>query len=404
MKILFLLESFKLGGAERQALMLANSLQKKGYSIIICAYGTQDVLTTLCDKKGIYNIPISNNLLKIRFYNIIKFIFFVRHFTPDIILSYCTIPNITCSFIWRFTNAKACFWGQRDAGLSIYLQQKYPFAVNLSSLAIANSQAGANFLRSRGCTVDIKIIHNGVTLESPKQPRHKLRDSFGIAPNAILACMVANLTKNKQHSLLLKAWRAALDAKIISPDARLILAGRDDGEGEKLKALASQLKIENLVFFVGAVDDISSLLYAADIGILSSPSEGLPNAILEYMYAGLPVVASDIPGIKEALGENSPNLLFRADSIEEFSTALGKACCDSQWRTEAALYNKHRSRVFFSPEAMQKKYEKLFPDPLDKRPAIPLKVWKELGYWICRSLWNITKSLASEILKVFHLK
>ena len=75
------------------------------------------------------------------------------------------------------------------------------------------------------------------------------------------------------------------------------------GEGELmegLRELAGQLGIRDEVFFLGRCDNVADLLFASEIGVLSSKAEGFANAILEYMAADLPVVATDVGGARVA--------------------------------------------------------------------------------------------------------
>ncbi len=68
--------------------------------------------------------------------------------------------------------------------------------------------------------------------------------------------------------------------------------------------MAAELGIQKDVFFIGRCDNVANLLFASDIGVLSSKAEGFANAILEYMAGGLPVVATDVGGAREAVAED----------------------------------------------------------------------------------------------------
>ncbi len=132
--------------------------------------------------------------------------------------------------------------------------------------------------------------------------------------------MVANLHPGKDHETLLKAW--ALAVKQIKQPARLLLAGRFDNNYQKLSELVSQLEIEFYVTFLEQVDDIASLLRSSDLGILLSPFlnwEGTSNAILEYMLAGLPVIATDTPAIRDIVGPDNIDFLVPVGSISELA-------------------------------------------------------------------------------------
>jgi len=78
------------------------------------------------------------------------------------------------------------------------------------------------------------------------------------------------------------------------------------GEGElmeSLRELAANSESRMTCSFLGRCDRVADLLFASEIGVLSSKAEGFANAILEYMAAGLPVVATDVGGAREAISE-----------------------------------------------------------------------------------------------------
>ena len=78
----------------------------------------------------------------------------------------------------------------------------------------------------------------------------------------------------------------------------------------QVEALIQELKIVSSVRLVGEVPDLANLLGALDLGVFSSRFEGCPNGVLECMAAGLPVVATDIPGIIEAVGSDMKSYLI----------------------------------------------------------------------------------------------
>jgi glycosyltransferase involved in cell wall biosynthesis len=138
----------------------------------------------------------------------------------------------------------------------------------------------------------------------------------------------------------------------VGKSAVLVLAGRDDGKGMELKALCFDLGICDTVRFPGAVKDVPGLLQASDIGAFSSPSEGCPNGVLECMAMGLPVVGSDIPGVREALGSEEPRALVARNDEEAMATKLAPLLVDPELRCELGERNRQRIRDQFSYSRM----------------------------------------------------
>ena len=374
MKILFCLDSLELGGAERQALLLAEHLQSEGCDILLWGLGKPGKVSMLCDeKKIIWESKFSwiQKSLHKEIYGFLKMILDIKRFSPSIIIPFCTIPSLLCALTWRFTKTRACIWNERDIGLFHMLQQAYPFAFKLSTCIVANSIEGKNFLQKNyGDDLDIRVINNGVHISPPGETRKVWKEKLGAEESALIVCMVANIHKRKNHQLLIEAWNEAIISSIIPNNSMLVFAGHEF-DAEHLKNKVLNYGLQNNIKFLGAVDDIAGLLSAVDIGVLSSFNEGQPNALLEYMQAGLPIIASDLPCIRELL-QDTDSILFKNDSINDFIAAIEQMSFVDR-RREAGLRNREICKQKYLSEQMFAEYKTLFDELLNKkRPKLPL--------------------------------
>lgn len=177
-------------------------------------------------------------------------------------------------------------------------------AYRLAQRIVANAATVGEHLAGRGVPRDkIVVIHNGLdparAQVGPGWQRDEACRRFGLPPGLRYTTIVASLREVKDHATLLRA--AARVASQV-PDAGFALAG--EGElREALRAQAQALGIAARVFFIGHCDAVADLLGLSAVGVLCSRAEGFSNAILEYMAAGLPVVATDVGGAREALRE-----------------------------------------------------------------------------------------------------
>ncbi len=103
---------------------------------------------------------------------------------------------------------------------------------------------------------------------------------------------------------------------------------------------------------MGDVDDVAGLLGASDVGVLSSPLEGCPNAVLETMAAGLPMVGCDAPGVREALGDERRPFLVAAEDPDAFGAALARLCSDTALRDRLGRHNEERQRAVYGTDRM----------------------------------------------------
>lgn len=141
----------------------------------------------------------------------------------------------------------------------------------------------------------IEVIHNGVELIRRAEGKPKTKTDFGIPENAPVVVMVANLRPVKRIDRLINCM-AGLENKA----AHLLVVG----EGpllDDLKAQAARLGIGERVHFYYAGEGVYDILKMSDIGVLTSESEGLSNALIEYSFAGLPAVAFDTGGNDEII-------------------------------------------------------------------------------------------------------
>jgi glycosyltransferase involved in cell wall biosynthesis len=148
-------------------------------------------------------------------------------------------------------------------------------------------------------------IPNAVPLPGPPAPgeRQRVRAELGIPEEIFAVGVVGNLRAGKGHEDLLRAM-ALLEG---GPSAaRLLLIGEGEARGE-LEGLADRLGIASSVAFAGHRDDVDRILLALDLFAFPSHAEGMPNALLEAMAAGLPCLASDIPVHREILGGDPPS-------------------------------------------------------------------------------------------------
>jgi glycosyltransferase involved in cell wall biosynthesis len=262
------------------------------------------------------------------------------------------LPNVVCGLAWRLTGAKTCVWNQRDAGLR-FCPELEQWAVRLARCFVSNSTAGADFLATTFALPrdGIRIIPNGVELAPPEADRFEWRSRLGLSSDQFVACMVANITSAKDHATLIRAWRLVVDQL---PERRpvLLLAGTLTAAASSHQALAEQMQLRNHIRFLGTVNDIAGLLGGADLGVFSSAREGCPNGVLECMAAGLAVVATDIPGTRDALGSEACDQFVPVGdpiAMAERIVTLGR---DVALRHVLGLANQSRIHREFSPERM----------------------------------------------------
>lgn len=167
-------------------------------------------------------------------------------------------------------------------------------------IAVAKDGLEIRLVRERVRPDHIVLIPNGVAIpERPRDPDASLsaRAQLGVAPGTPLIGSVGRLVVEKGYVHMLEALRLA---RLEVPELRWLSIG-DGPLKHELEARADELGLTDAIIWAGQRNDVTDLLPAMDLWVMSSIQEGLPVALLEAMAAGCPIVSTDIGGVPDAL-------------------------------------------------------------------------------------------------------
>jgi glycosyltransferase involved in cell wall biosynthesis len=207
---------------------------------------------------------------------------------------------------------------------------------------IALSRADANFLLSMGIQSDkISVIPNGLD-----ESKFKNRRSFVNKNNKLKILTVARFDANKNYEVLVPL--VAKLSKKFDLEAYFVGALSNQAYFNKILRLIKQYKVESLVKIGLSLDDsaLADCYMSCDLFILPSRVETFGISILEAMYCGLPVIASNVGGIPDILMPNTNSLISNPDNIEELYCLAFKLLNDKEMRRTAGSRNKELSRNY----------------------------------------------------------
>jgi L-malate glycosyltransferase len=309
--VLFIIDSFEQGGSERQAMQLLTQLHQSGECRVhLACLQDHGSLRAEADQLGIGEINeyALNSFYDLNFMRQLRrLVGFIKANDINVVHTHCFYTNIfgMVSAFLAGVPARITSKGETDGFRTPMQKRVERFAFRLSHKVIANCLVVQNQLIREGVSPARIIQHyNGLDLERLKVRPGLRRDDalaqFSLPVNRRYVSIVANLRNPvKDHPMFL---RAAARVTAAVPDVGFAIAGEGELAGS-FRELAVQLGIEDQVFFLGRCDRVPDLLFASNVGVLSSKAEGFANAILEYMAAGLPVVATDVGGAREAINE-----------------------------------------------------------------------------------------------------
>lgn len=346
-RIIFFFGCLELGGAERQGLMLAEYMMSElGAEVQVWGFHGPGKVAALCEEKGIpwnvVELPLAGSRYGLpgRW---ARFIRRLREARADILLPYTMTPNVVCGLAWKLAGVKLCVWSQRDEGLERQARWLEYLSTKMIHSFVANSSGSARFLAESMKVPQgrIRTIHNGVSLPAPSCSRKEWRVRLSAHEDEVLVAMIGNISPFKDHPTLIGAWRQVLDS--FRGRAKLLLVGNQLNieRVDEVKRLVSSAGVDGSVIFLDRIDDIAGFLNAIDLVVHASKSEGLSNAVLEAMAAGRAVVGSDIPGIREVLGNTG--VYVPVGNKEALATAIVQLLEDENER--ARLGDRNRSAV-----------------------------------------------------------
>ena len=322
LKIIQLIDSLNPGGAEMMAVNIANSLAEKEVESHICATRLEGSLIAkingsvgylFLDKKNSIDFTALKKLKKYIDKNKIGIIH--AHSSSYFTAFLIKIMQPTLKIVW-----------QDHYGYSENLETRSKFPLNLisntfSSIISVNNKLkewATKYLKSK----EVYFIPNFASFNENKAKRTFLGGEEGKR----IICL-ANLRPQKDHLNLLKSFTIMHEKYV---DWTLHLVGLDlhDLYSEQIKLYIKDNKLSNHVFLYGSCDDTQFILEQATIGVLSSKSEGLPVALLEYGLAKLPVVVTNVGECSKVVTHGITGLVVAPNNEYELAKGLIKLIND----------------------------------------------------------------------------
>lgn len=294
MKILQLIDTLHIGGAERVALNYANSLHIYGIESHICITREKGSLYTelgsevnvhFLNKKNTLDVSSLKRLITIIKKNNIDIVH--AHGSSWFFAAISKIVGHNFKLIWHDHYGNSEFLENRNQLLLDFFSTKFDGIISV------NKKLRDWALENLKCK-KVLFLNNFIKRQADSK-NHFIR--LKGTSKVKLVC-VANLRPQKDHLTLIEAYKILKKEDF---DISLHLFGKQN-EDQYSREILEKIKSIPSVFWYGEKMDIYSYLFQADIGVLSSSSEGLPLALLEYANAGLGVVTTKVGECKQVIG------------------------------------------------------------------------------------------------------
>ena len=372
-KIFFFLDTLNIGGTETQAVELATRLDPGRYDVTL---GCLRVRGPLLEKLAGSAVTVVEFYPKGGFdtphgmYQLLRLAWFLRRGRFKIVHTtdlYTNLMGIPAAVLAR---VPVIISSRRDLGhLDLYQNWRRAWLRRLqgwSTVVLANAGAIRDALvtEDRFAPEKIRVIYNGVDVAKFAGGS---RDRTWLVPGSEREkwiVLVGNMHSDvKGHPWLIEA--AAMVCREF-PDARFLLAG----DGARRKDFEQQVATAGLArnfSFLGRRGDVPRILACSDIGVLPSKAEGLPNAVLEYLAAGLPTVASRVGGNAEIVQDGVTGVLVAAQNSAALAQGLLRLLRNPQEAAAMGKAGREYVSTNFSYQRLIENTDQLYTELLRSR-------------------------------------
>jgi glycosyltransferase involved in cell wall biosynthesis len=371
LRLLAIIEAYSITGPAKNLLSFVGQAQREQLSTTIVTFTRgepdnlfvstargQGIVVETIPERGPFDPRVVRSLHDI-----------VDRFSPDIIQTHAVkshflarlaglprrAPWVAFHHGYTWPTRKTRLYNQLDrwslAGAAQVLTVSEPFRDELAAFGVARNR--------------IQIVHNAIpaewgTLASEPNEADALRIQAGIPPGRQVILIVGRLSREKDHLTLLEAvYRLSRTS-----DVHLVIVG-EGPERARIEQRTANLGLADRVTLTGQQPSARPWYGLADVAVLSSLSEGSPNALLEAMVMGVPAVATRVGGIPEIVADEESALLVEPGNVAQMETAIRRLLTDS--KLVAALTKRSHELIAerHAPEARMQRLVSLYRGLLD---------------------------------------
>ena len=369
-RVFFLLDSFNVGGTETQAVELARRLDPVQYKVTLgyikpegpLVERLRDTAVSLVQFRPKGGVDSPQGI-----YEILRLARFLHRGRFDIVHTHDLWSNLLGIPAAWLARVPAVISSRRDLAHFDWYQSSRRVWLrriqNLSDVVLTNAHPirDALIAEDRFSPAKVRVIHNGIDFARFCAGGTRMFPEWGNGKRIVL---VGNMhTDVKGHPWLIAAAPAIVRE---FPTTRFVFVG-DGSERPAFEKQVADLGLQANFVFLGRRSDVSQILASCDIAVLPSKAEGLSNAALEYLAAGLPTVVSSAGGNIEVVQDGVTGLVVPPQDSSALSSALLQLLRDPGYADQIGNAGNRYVRDHFSFERLIEETDALYTELLDRR-------------------------------------
>ena len=326
--ILYVITDLETGGVPLHLLRLATYAQRRGHHVSVCCLARTGPVSEMLTDVGISNTglgaqgPWDWRVLE-------RLAGHIRDVRPEVVHTLLFHANIAARIAGML-----CGFPARKLICEIQtVEIERPWHLRVERWTqhwcrtiVGNSPSVIEHLQTLGHIHPsrLRLIQGGIDPEPVEQAKPLERRDLGINNDDPILLWVGRLDPVKGLDELIEAFARVIRVR----PCNLVLAG-EGAYRRRVEDLIRRFALTDRVFMLGARSDVPALLRSADVFVFPSRTEGLPNALLEAMAAGLPCVAANVPGCRDVIDHGVDGLLTAPGAVADFAAAVLRVLSDT---------------------------------------------------------------------------
>ena len=362
-KVVYIVDTFDIGGREKVVLDLCNGLNKDIFDVSLIVLSNDRLYSKQFLNKDIKIFFLDINQKELRSLNLFfkgfkQLVNILKELKPNIVHSHIfymplLLTSLSIRFLdknilhFRTVHTSGLFYENQKTLLNKFrlFVEKFAIKINLTYLIGISKVVHTNNIKYfKKYSKNIELIYNGIDLNKFNKKNYisTQKSDFGFKEDDILVSYVARLDNGKNHQFLIDIWK---NIKTQIPNAKLCFAGDGVLKDELMNEVENQ-NLQDSIKFLGSISNVSELLAISDLAVFPSSFEGFSLVMLEKFAMSSPIVASNIDAFKE-IGEDETNcFLVSLEDRDLYKKRIIELCENEYLRKQIGANARLRAMEF----------------------------------------------------------